>query len=46
MYLRDYVEEALHLVSRSDGEGGAKPIVRKIAALAVACMEHNGAPTR
>jgi len=46
VYLRDYVEEALHLVSRSDGEDGAKPIVRKIAALAVACMEQNGAPTR
>ena len=45
VYIRDYVEEALHVASR-DGD----PVVRvktahslrKIAALAVAAMEQNG----
>ena len=46
VYIRDYVEDALHRVTHESGENGVKPNVRKIAALAVACMEENGAPPR
>jgi hypothetical protein len=46
VYIRDYVEDALHRVTHESGENGIKPNVRKIAALAVACMEEHGAPTR
>ena len=45
VYIRDYTEEALHVVSRNDepkASEEASHILRKIAALAVACMEQNG----
>ena len=45
VYIRDYTEEALHVVSRMvDPECNdiALHIVRKIATLCVACMEQNG----
>lgn len=49
VFIRDYVDEALHTVSRK-GEPEASELasanVRKIAALAVACMEQHGAPAR
>ncbi len=45
VYMRDYVEEALHHVSRH-ADPGASDIalnsVRKVAALGVACMEQHG----
>jgi hypothetical protein len=43
VYIRDYVEEALHAETRSVGEPAkATHNMRKIGALAVACMEQNG----
>lgn len=45
VYIRDYVEEALHFASRNP-DPAAVPVcqhnLRKIAALAVAAMEQNG----
>lgn len=49
VYLRDYVEEGLHIQSRIASPGAEDetlPIMRKIAALAVACMEQNGIVVR
>lgn len=49
VYIRDYVEEALHAVSRTgEPKAGefAKNSLRKIAALAVAAMEQNGVSSR
>ncbi len=49
VYMRDYLEEALHYVSRSadpQAEEFALNNIRKITALGVACMEQNGAPHR
>ena len=46
VYIRDYTEEALHRVSRDWDESFALENMRKIAALAVACMERHGSPGR
>lgn len=49
VYMRDYVEEALHTLSReSDASANPKALdsVRKVTALGVACMEVHGAPKR
>lgn len=49
VYIKDYVDEALHIATRvADPEASQKEldIVRKIAALGVACMEQHGAPVR
>ena len=49
VFIRDYTEEALHAESRMDEKSAdefATHNVRKIAALAVACMEQNGALKR
>lgn len=49
VFMRDYVEEALHIESRepmSTSDPKALEIVRKVAALGVACMEQHGAPRR
>jgi len=49
VYARDYIEEALHFLSRDPDPQAtrkAKHWVRKIAAICVACMEQNGAPMR
>jgi hypothetical protein len=46
-YIQDYTNEALHIESREeDANQKALHIVRKIAALGVACMEQHGAPNR
>lgn len=49
VYMQDYLNEALHTAARVWGPA-CKPaimeIVRKVTALGVACMEHNGAPQR
>lgn len=49
VYMRDYVEEALHNASRVDDaimKQGLLNNVRKVTGLGVACMEHHGAPKR
>lgn len=49
VYLDDYIREAKTVVTRNaDPEANVKAlhIVRKIAAMAVACMEQNGCRTR
>lgn len=49
VYIRDYVEEALHFCSRNGdpiANDFAKKNLRKIAALAVAAMEQNGVSVR
>jgi hypothetical protein len=49
VYMRDYVEEALHYASRNpDPVAGVftQHSIRKIGALAVAAMEQNGAVKR
>lgn len=49
VYMKDYIEEALHHLSRNP-EQTAKPFalnnIRKIAGMAVSCMEQHGAPER
>jgi len=48
-YIQDYTSEALHIECREEDETAnvkAIDIVRKIAALGVACMEQHGAPAR
>lgn len=49
VYMQDYVNEALHNVSREADPGASEKAlhwVRKVGALAVACMEQHGAPER
>ena len=46
VYIRHYVNEALSAVSTQDGDRATLPALRKIAALAVAAMEANGAQPR
>lgn len=49
VYIRDYVEEALHFMTREPDPvcmPKAQHSLRKIAALAVAAMEQHGAPKR
>lgn len=47
LYMQHYLAEATTFVTKQgDTSEGALHAVRKIAALAVACMEHNGAPKR
>lgn len=49
VYMRDYVEEALHTLSREAepaATNAALHTVRKVTALGVACMERHGALTR
>ena len=49
VFMNDYVEEALHFLSRNgepEASQKALDIVRKVATLGVACMEQHGAPTR
>jgi hypothetical protein len=48
-YIRDYVEEGLHVCARTAdpiATAQALHIVRKVAGMAVACMEQRGAPAR
>lgn len=48
-FMRDYLDEALHLVTRTaepEASDRALHIVRKVATLGVACMEQHGAPRR
>jgi hypothetical protein len=45
VYIRDYVEEALHICSR-EYDTKALDAVRKVTALGVVCMEKHGAPRR
>ncbi len=49
VYMRDYIEEALHIASREADEHCDHRVdanIRKIAGLAVACMEQNGCHSR
>ena len=49
VYIEDYVDEAKHILTRGEGEEAqqkALEALRKVAALAVAAMEQNGAPQR
>jgi hypothetical protein len=48
VYMRDYIEEALHRESREDSVTWTATMdsFRKVAALAVACMEEHGAQRR
>lgn len=49
VYMQDYVNEALHTVSRTGdplGSTAGLDIIRKVTALGVACMEQNGAIKR
>lgn len=49
VYMRDYVDEALHHVSRNPDPGASAVAldgIRKVTALGVACMEQHGAPRR
>jgi len=45
-YMKDYIDEAIHQVTRCSGDDEALETVRKITALGFACMEQNGAPMR
>lgn len=48
-FMKSYVDEGIELCSRYADEEGHKQVlntIRKIGALAVACMEQNGAPVR
>lgn len=49
VFMRDYIEEAMHVVSREADQHCDHRVdatMRKIAAMAVACMEHNGGHPR
>jgi len=49
VYMRDYIEEALHAESRMatrDADKVALEIIRKVSALGVVAMEQHGAPLR
>lgn len=49
MYIEDYLSEAKHILSRGarqDTDKTAMGIMRKVAAMAVACMEEHGAEPR
>lgn len=49
VYIQDYTNEALHTETREEDETANRKAldgVRKIGALAVACMEQHGAPKR
>lgn len=49
VYMQDYLTQAMNQVSRNADPQAAQMAlhtVRKIAAMAVACMEQNGAPKR
>lgn len=46
LFMEDYLAEARHMVSRSNNEASALDTIRKVAALAVVCMEEHGAPVR
>lgn len=49
VYIKDYVEEALHHISRNSEPGStvfSQNSLRKIAALAVAALEQNGVTQR
>lgn len=49
VYMQDYINEALHTASReSDSKADELALhnIRKVAAMAVACMEEHGAPSR
>lgn len=46
VFIDHYVKRGMTAVSTQDGERGAFGDIRKIAALAVACMEENGAEAR
>ena len=45
-FLSEYVREAQFRVTREEGDQGGLDSVRKIAALAVCCMEENGVVKR
>ncbi len=45
VYMRDYIDEALHLASRNSDEAIADAVrhnIRKVTALGVAALEQNG----
>ena len=49
LYMQDYMNECIHVISRSDGSTAypiALNIIRKVTALGIACMEQHGAPIR
>lgn len=49
VFMQDYIAEALHVVSRNtepEASDAALHIVRKVAAMGVACMEQHGAVKR
>ena len=49
VFMRDYIEEALHIESRESlvtADPKALDIIRKVTALGVACMEQNGVQLR
>jgi hypothetical protein len=49
VYMRDYIDEAQHILSRRARQEAfpkALDIMRKVAALGVAAMEQHGAPQR
>jgi hypothetical protein len=46
VYINYYVQKGFVVVSTENGEQGALPILRKIAALSVAAMEEHGAELR
>ena len=46
IYIDDYVRRAKEIYTSDTDVDATLHVVRKIAALAVACMEYNGAPPR
>lgn len=49
VYMEDYISEAKHICSREAADTcypKALGIIRKVAAMGIACMENHGAPKR
>mgnify|MGYP007067080656 CR=1 FL=1 len=46
VYMKAYLDEAIHCISHDNGDFTALDKLRKVVALGVACFEDNGVPTR
>lgn len=45
-YIQEYTNQLMHIVGTSDDTSAKLDALRKVGALAVACMEQHGAPRR
>lgn len=46
VYMQDYLSEAIHNATRSNGDESTLQALRKVVTLGVACFEEHGVPKR